>query len=252
MAMAEEAKVKTLKKALDILSCFSVATPELGISEISERLDLYKSNVHNIISTYEQFGYIERNTENGKYRLGTKILELSYIINSNLGLHNAIQPPMSALSVEVNEVIYFAVPKGARIMYLEGVYPATSFNARSMAGETAEMYCTSLGKAILAFLPPDQAIKAISEQSMRAHTPNTITDRNALLNELELTRKRGYSIDNMEHEFGIKCVGVPVFRRDGSLLGAMSISGPSLRVEDRIEEYAEKLHTASQKISLRT
>ncbi|MFD0717242.1 IclR family transcriptional regulator [Paenibacillus sp. GCM10027626] len=250
--MSEEVKVKTLKKALDILECFSVSTPELGISEISERLGLYKSNVHNIISTFEQCGYIERNEENGKYRLGTKILELSYIINSNLGLHNAIHPPMSALSGEVNEVVYFAVPKGARIMYLEGVYPVNSFSARSMVGETAEMYCTSIGKAILAFLPPDQAIRAISEQSMQRHTPNTITDRSALLDELELTRKRGYSIDNMEHEFGIKCVGVPVFKRDGSLLGAMSISGPSLRVEDRIEEYAEKLHAFSQKISLRT
>jgi len=87
---------------------------------------------------------------------------------------------------------------------------------------------------------------------MTMHTPNTITDRDALLEELELIRRRGYSIDNMEHEFGIKCVGVPVFKRDGSLLGAMSISGPSLRLDDRtVEAYAEKLRTYSQKISLR-
>ncbi len=250
--MSEEVKVKSLKKALDILECFSVTTPELGISDISERLGLYKSNVHNIISTFEQCGYIEKNNETGKYRLGTKILEMSYIINTNLGLHNAIHPPMSTLSGEINEVVYFAVPKGSRIMYLEGVYPVNSFSARSMVGETAEMYCTSLGKAILAFLQPDLAIRAISEQSMQRHTPTTITDRSALLDELELTRKRGYSIDNMEHEFGIKCVGVPVFKRDGSLLGAMSISGPSLRMEDKLEVYAEKLHNFSQKISLRT
>jgi len=250
--MTEEAKVKTLKKSLDILECFTIATPELGISEISERLELYKSNVHNIISTFEQGGYIERNPETGKYRLGTKILELSYIINANLGLHNAIHPPMSALSGEINEVVYFAVPKGPRVMYLEGVYPVNSFNARSMVGETAEMYCTSIGKAILAYLPPDQAIKAISEQSMIKHTANTITERGALLDELEAIRKRGYSIDNMEHEFGIKCVGVPVFRRGGSLLGAMSVSGPSPRLEEKIEEYAAKLHAYSQKISLRT
>lgn len=250
--MTEEIKVKTLKKALDILECFSVTTPELGISEISDRLGLYKSNVHNIITTFEQCGYIEKNEETGKYRLSTKILELSYIINTNMGLHNAIHPPMSALSSEVNEVVYFAVPKGSRILYLEGVYPVNSFSARSMVGETAEMYCTSIGKAILAYLQPDQAIRAISEQSMQRHTPTTITDRTALLDELDITRKRGYSIDNMEHEFGIMCVGVPVFKRDGSLVGAMSISGPSLRMENRIEEYAEKLHSFSQRISLRT
>jgi len=250
--MSEEVKVKSLKKALDILGCFSVRTPELGISEISDQLGLYKSNVHNIISTFEQLGYIEKNPMNGKYRLGMKILELAYIINSNLGLHKVILPPMSELSAEVNEVVYFAVPKDSYILYLEGVYPANSYSARSMVGETAEMYCTSLGKAILAFLPPDQAIRAIHEQSMRRHTENTIVDRSVLLEELELIRKRGYSIDNMEHEFGIRCVGVPVFKRDGTLLGAMSISGPSPRIDDgKIELYAEKLRSYSQKISMR-
>jgi len=250
--MEEEAKVKTLRKSLDVLECFSVSAPELGISEISKQLGLYKSNVHNIVSTFEQCGYIERNPETGKYRLGMKILELAYIINSNLGLHNVIHLPMSALSVEVNEVVYFALPKDPCVIYLEGVYPVNSYSARSMVGVTAEMYCTSLGKAILAYLPPDRAIKAIDEQSMTRHTPNTITDRNVLLDELELTRRRGYSIDNMEHDYGIKCVGVPVFKRDGSLLGAMSISGPSLRFDDQtVEHFAEKLRAYSQKISLR-
>ncbi|WP_168119988.1 IclR family transcriptional regulator [Paenibacillus sp. HB172176] len=250
--MPEEPKVKTLKKALDVLEVFSVSTPELGISEIGEKLGLYKSNVHNIISTFEQCGYIERNPDTGKYRLGTKILELAFVINSSLGLHNMIYPPLSQLSSEVNEVIYFAVPRASHILYLEGVYPANSYSVRSMTGETAEMYCTSLGKAILAYLPPDQAMKAISEQSMTSYTPNTITERSALLHELDLIRGRGYSVDNMEHEFGIKCVGVPVFKRDGTLLGGMSISGPSLRFDDSmIEDYAAKLRACSQKISLR-
>ncbi|MEK5645689.1 IclR family transcriptional regulator [Paenibacillus rhizosphaerae] len=250
--MTEEVKVKTLKKALDVLGCFSASVTELGISEISEKLGLYKSNVHNLVSTFEQFGYMEKNPDNGKYRLGMKVLELAYIINSNLGLHNLIYPPMRALSTEINEVVYFALPKEPLIIYLEGVYPSSSYSSRSMVGETAEMYCTSLGKAILANLPPDRAVKAIAGQSMAVYTPNTITEKDILLDELELTRKRGYSIDNMEHEFGIKCVGVPVFKRDGSLLGAMSISGPSLRLDDQtVKEYAEKLRTSSQKISLR-
>ncbi|MFS0725212.1 IclR family transcriptional regulator [Paenibacillus sp. 1P07SE] len=244
--------MKTLKKALDVLEIFSVSAPELGISEIGEKLGLYKSNVHNIVSTFEQCGYIERNPESGKYRLGMKILELAFVINSSLGLHNMIYPPLSELSSEVNEVVYFAVPRIPHVLYLEGVYPANSYSVRSMTGETAEMYCTSLGKAILAYLPPDEAMKAIGMQSMTAHTPNTITDRSALLHELDTIRSRGYSIDNMEHEFGIKCVGVPVFKRDGSLLGGMSISGPSLRMDDSTTQaYALKLRSCSQKISMR-
>lgn len=250
--MEEEVKVKSLQKALSVLECFTVKTPELGITELSEKLGLYKSNVHNLISTFEKCGYVEKNPVNNKYRLSFKILELAYVINSNLGLHGIIHPYMSSLSAEVNEVVYFALPKGGMIIYLEGAYPSSSYAARSMIGETAEMYCTSLGKAILAFLPPNEASIAINEQSMTVFTPNTIASHDALINELEVVRNRGYSIDNMEHEFGIKCVGVPVFRRNGTLLGAMSISGPSPRFDDQvIEAYASKLRRCSQQISLR-
>lgn len=248
--MNENVKVKSLKKALDILNCFSTQKPELGITEISEQLNLYKSNVHNIIQTFEQCGYVEKNPENNKYHLGMKILELSYIINSNLGIHKIFYPYMSSLSNELNEVLYFAVPQGNRILYLEGTYPTASYSARSMVGETAEMYCTSLGKAILAFLHPDQQEKVIYSQSMKAFTRNTIVDFNKLQEELSLVKKRGYSLDNMEHELGIRCIGVPVYRRDGSLIGAISISGPSPRItDDVIETYADKLKICSEEIS---
>ena len=172
------------------------------------------------------------------------------MINSNLGLHKIIHPYMSSLSNEINEVVYFALQKESMIIYLEGAYPSSSYSARSMVGETAEMYCTSLGKAILAYLPEDSLLKALSGQSMTIYTPNTLKDKESLLNELKIIRERGYSIDNMEHEFGIKCVGVPVFKRDGALLGAISVSGPSLRFDDKtIEEYAQKLKACSQEIS---
>lgn len=248
--MNEEIKVKSLKKALDVLDCFTAKTPELGITEISTQLDLYKSNVHNIIQTFEQCGYIEKNPDNNKYHLGMKILELSYVINTSLGIHKIIHPFMSALSNEINEIVYFAIPKEGRILYLEGTYPTTSYSARSMVGETAEMYCTSLGKAILAFLPLKQQEEAIAAQSMTSYTSSTIQTRQQLTEELISIKERGYSLDNMEHEIGIRCIGVPVYKRDGNLIGAVSISGPSPRItNDIVEIYADKLKACSREIS---
>lgn len=245
------ATVKTLAKALSVLECFTRETPELGVTAISNRLGLHKSNVHNILSTFEHCGYIERNEQGGKYRLGYKILELSHVINLNLGLHKVVVPFMKALADEVGETVYFAVPKDEMIIYLDGAYPSSSFAIRSMMGEKAEMYCTSLGKAMLAFLPPDKAAIAINRQSMAAFTDTTITDVMALIQELDSVRVRGYSIDNMEHELGIRCVGVPVFSRDGALVGALSISGPSPRITDEaIERYALRLKTIAQQISV--
>ena len=250
--MEEEAKVKSLAKALRVLECFSVKEPELGITELSQRLGLNKSNVHNIISTFEKNGYIEQNPETNKYHLGLKILELSRVISAHLGLSSIVGPLIRPLADELGEVIYFAIPKNPKVLYLDGAYPLQTLNPRSMQGETAEMYCTALGKVMLAYMPADEVTQCLAQQSMKAFTPYTITDREALIMDLEQIRAKGYSIDNMEHSFGIKCVGVPVFKSNGQLLGALSISGPSLRFDDKIiPEYASKLTTCSQTISMR-
>lgn len=250
--MEKEAKVKSLYKALQVLECFSVEQPELGITQISDALGLYKSNVHNILTTFEQCGYIEKNPETNKYRLGFKILELSYILNSNLGLHNIVNPIISALSSELNEIVYFAIPRDGKVFYLDGAYPNAAFPVRSMMGETADMFCTALGKVMLAFSPDEEQEALLQMQTVRSFTPNTITDMDMLRIELAAIRNQGYSIDNMEHEYGIKCVSVPIFNRDQSLFGAVSASGPSLRMSNEtIGAYAKILQEYSQRITAR-
>ena len=244
-------KVKSLAKALNILECFNLQERELGITEISKRLGLYKSNVYNIVSTLEQKGYLEKNEQNNRYHLGFKILELSYIINSNLGIHKVVKPIMQALANQVKETVYFVEPKDGKIIYLDGAYPVSAYAVRAMLGENAEMYCTSLGKAILAFLPPGEAARALGQQSMKPYTANTITDMEKLTIELDRIRQQGYSVDNMEHEHGIRCVGVPVFDHEGKLRGAISISGPSPRLDNNvIKDYARRLTIVAQQISI--
>lgn len=250
--MEKELKVKSLQKALTILNCFTFEHPELGITEISEMLKLNKSNVYNIVSTFEQCGYLQKNTKTNKYQLGFRILELSRVINVHLGFSGIVNPVIKRLADELNEVVYFAIPKENKVLYIEGAYPTSHLNVRAMLGETAEMYCTALGKVMLAFMPPDDSIRHLERQSMTAFTQNTITDRTILINELQDIRKKGYALDNMEHEFGVKCVSVPVFNRDVELIGAISVSGPSLRFsEETITDYAGRLTVAAQTISMR-
>lgn len=245
-------KVKSLQKALSILECFTVSRPELGITEIGEILELNKSNVHNIISTFEKCGYIQKNPKTNKYQLGYRILELSRVINAHLGLSDIVSPIIKKLADDLDEIVYFAIPREHMVLYIEGAYPSVALNIRTMLGETAEMYCTSLGKAMLAFMPPDVSVQCIAKQSMVTFTHNTITDRAVLISELNEIRRCGYSIDNMEHEYGIKCVGVPVFNRNAEMIGAVSVSGPSLRFgEESIAGFASKLTACAQTISMR-
>lgn len=244
-------KVKSLQKALEILNCF-IIKPKLGVTEISEMLDLNKSNVHNILSTFKEVNYLEQDEETGKYQLGVGIFALCQSVGDRFNVRKIVMPFMQEIADRTGEMVYLAVPHEDEVIYLEAMYPVESFNLmRVILGERARMYCTGIGKAVLAFLPEAVREEYIGRK-LTAYTEHTITDRDTLREELRRTRERGYSVDHMEHEFGVKCVGMPIFNRKGEVEAAISVSGPSLRFSgERIEEIAKIMKTYVEKIQER-
>ncbi len=222
--------VKSLFKAMAVLDCFSVEEPELGISEIARRLGLQKSTVFNILNTLQQCGYLIKNPENSKYGLGLKVLHLAYIVSSHQGLRDTFLPYINEIAKVTHETCYFGIPDHGEVLYIEAAYPSNQQQTRNILGERAPLYCTGLGKALLAFMPQDEQ-EAVLSSPMRAFTGCTVTDPAALRVQLQEVRTNGYAVDNMEHEFGIRCVAVPVFSRSGNVLAAVSVSGPSPRFD---------------------
>ena len=233
--MEKEFTVKSLAKAIHVLECFSLQEPELGVTEISRKLGMLKTTVFNILNTFEQLGYIVQNPKTGKYYLGTKVLSLSYIVNNHMGLRERFLPYLEQIAAACGEVCYFGVPEGHEVLYIESIYPPGQARLRNLLGERAPMHCTGLGKAMLAYMPQ-------TDIPLPSFTPQTICDPNILQKALADIRERGYAIDNMEHEVGIKCVAVPVFGTDGRVIAAVSVSGPSMRFDDRtIEAHAKTM-----------
>lgn len=246
--MSQEPKVKSLYKALQILDCFTVQKPEWGITEISEQLGLYKSNVFNIVDTFVQAGYLERNPENEKYRLGYKVLELSQVLSSNISFRSTILPFMQELANTINETVYLGIPNDTEVIYLDSAGPKHQLMTRSMLGVKAPLYCTGIGKAMLAYLPEGK-VDAVIAKGLTRYTEQTITDPDQLREDLSATRMRGYSIDNMEHEYGIKCIGMPLINKKKEVVAGISISGPSLRFDETaILQYSDYLTAAAQAI----
>ncbi len=236
----ETSKVKSLSKALKVLECFNSNTPELGITQISKMLNLNKSNVFNIITTFEQDGYLEKDENTGKYHLGLKLLEFSFVINEHIGYQRLLYDIMKDVSKKLNAITYFAILKNDMVFYLCNSYPPAelySYPFRTIIGEKAPLYCTSLGKAMLAFLPQEDIERYICTFEKIKYTENTLTDEAELRNEIVLTRSRGYSLDNEEHEYGIKCIGVPVFSANGALKGAFSASSSTFSFSEENMEY---------------
>lgn len=243
-------KVKSLEKALKILECFTVEQPELGIAQIAETLDLYKGNVHNIVSSFEKMGYLEQNPINKKYRLGMKLLEFTYIINSNIHYQNFVYDIICEIAAELSCRVYFAIPKNNKVFYLNNAHYPTKYHVtpyRIIIGETAPMYCTSLGKAMLAFMSKDKQ-EEILALPRKKFTRNTILELSDLKTELQTIRNQGYAIDDAEHEQGIKCLGVPVISR-GEVVAALSVSMSKPEFDDAmINKYYSHLLRAANEI----
>lgn len=240
-------KVKSLGKALEILEIFSEQPCEYGVSDLARKTGLPKSSIHNILSTFSFYGFLQYNKKTQMYQLGYKALELGNTFQKKDYFISVLQPFMSEISEQTDECVFLAKQSGSRVVYLDALYPENTFG-RNIIGVKAPMYCTGIGKAMLAFCD-DAFIADILASPLETYTAYTLIDRNALMNEILSIRKNGYAVDNMEHEFGIKCVAVPIFSLNGELLGGLSVSGPSLRFPpETIEKYSELLKNVAQEV----
>ena len=228
-----EPKVSSLAKALHVLECFTVDEPELGITEISTKLGIGKSNAHNIISTY---------------CLGYKLLEHAFIINQHLGYPRAVYDLLLETAERTDQIVYFGIPYGTDVLYLYVAHPIARMKElpyREMLGEKSPLCTTSIGKAMLANMPEEEWPERITKD-LKKYTENTITDPYEIILELRRTRQRGYAIDDEEHEYNVRCVGVPVYNSAGQLIAGMSTSGPAQVMTDaKLMENAEILQSAA-------
>ena len=236
----EEPKVKSLLKAMNLLDMFLLPPYEYGVSDLAREFNYPKSTVHNIFSTFALYGLLKYDDSTQKYRLGAKAAELGNAFRKNNTTISIMHPHLCKISEKLKETVFLATLSEDEVLYIDAsISPFSSTN--NVVGIRAPLYCTGIGKAMLACLD-DQTINRILSKPMKSFTPDTKTTPEELWNDIYFTRENGYSIDNMEHEFGVKCVAVPLLNQAGHLKGAISVSGPSLRFQDdTICEYAKIL-----------
>ncbi|MFQ5835288.1 MAG: IclR family transcriptional regulator [bacterium] len=242
--------MKSVKKAIEVLEALAKTENGVGITQLSRELNLPKSTIHQVLSTLKSVRFVEQSPEDKKYHLGLRIFELGNIVQSQLQLRKIAHSYLYSLSRKTNETTYLVVLENGGIVYIDCVESTARLRARPLFGERVPLHCTSLGKAIMAFLPEEKINEIIQEDGLEQFTDNTITDPQVLKRELKEIRKRGYAIDNMEHEEGICCVGAPIRNHRKEVFAAISVSGPSQRFDPpRIQAMAKLVMETSQEIS---
>jgi DNA-binding IclR family transcriptional regulator len=243
--------VKSVVRVMQILDTLS-AEDSLSITEISTKLGSPKSSIHDIVSTLLTTGILEKDLDRNRYRLGLKLFELGNQAKENLEIRQVAVPVLKALHERLDETIYLTVLDGREVLYVECFESTKRLRTYSVIGVRAPLHCTSVGKVILAFMDEDAVEEVVQSMGLPRFTEATISDREKLDTELAKIRRRGYAIDNMEHEEGVRCLGAPVRNHTGEVLASISVSGPSQRLTvDRIEEIAPLVMNTAEEISKR-
>lgn len=220
---------QTVLKALDVLECLAVAEGAQTAQEVALGCGLSRTTAHRLLTTLLTRGYVASAGE-GQYRLGPGLLHLSHSLLDRFDLPAVAKPELREICRLCDETAYLAILDGGEILYLDRVESSHSIRLRSSVGTRGPLHCTSLGKAILAFLPPDERAALLDRTVLARRTARTITDRAALEAHLCLVRERGFAIDDIENEEGVRCLSAPVFGHDGRVCAAVSVSGPAFRL----------------------
>jgi len=162
--------MKFIKKVIEVLDALAKEENGIGVSQLSRELNLPKSTVHEILSAFKEVRFVEQNSENKKYRLGLRIFELGNIVQSQLQLRKIAHPYLYNLSRKTNETTYLVVLEGNRIVYIDCVESTARLRAHPLFGNRVPLHCTSVGKAIMAFLPEEKINKIIHQNGLERFT----------------------------------------------------------------------------------
>jgi DNA-binding IclR family transcriptional regulator len=232
-------RIRAVERALELMEAFSVEEPELSLKQLSGRIGLNTSTVFRLLATLQARGYVEHSRENGRYRLGPAVLGPSGVYLAQADMRRRLLPLLAALRDDCRETVHLASldRRQMEVIYLEkleGLLPIGLMGSR--VGGRSPAYCTGLGKAMLAHEPSEAARAFYEAHGLPAHTPQTITTWEVLSGELAKIKRRGYALDNTEHEPDVMCVAAPVWNHRGEVVGAISVAGPAERIDMLIAE----------------
>jgi DNA-binding IclR family transcriptional regulator len=256
----ETLPAKAVVKTMKILECLSHER-SFGITEIARRvsagtggLRTNKSTVYRFLTSLEKLGFVRQDPETGKYGLTSKLVQIGMSALDQLDLWREAQPVLKEVGRITGETVHLATLDEDRLVYVGKIESVKTLRVSMMSrvGATAPTYCTGLGKALLAHLPPQKVDQVLARERMVRLTARTITRRSDLERELSAIRAQGYAMDDEEHEIGVRCVAAPVRDNQGIVCAAISVSVPVVRLPDReIPRLRKIIIRAAEEISAR-
>ena len=243
--------LSSLGNALRIIKCFTVDEPEKGVTEIAQSLHLSKSTVHRVLATLAEDGFVRKDDKTHRYRLGLSVLSLAGVLMSNLEIYREGQHLLEEFVNRFDESVHLAVLEGHNTVYVSKLESKHPVKILTHLGRKNPLHCTSSGKVILAFQPP-QMIDEVIALGLTEYTKMTITDSQVFRKHLDGIREAGFATSCGELREGVSSVAVPVRDYTRQVVGAVTVVGPTPRfTEQKMDVFAKQLQRVGEEISAR-
>lgn len=245
-------EIRSVAKAIRLLEALANDPSPIGVSELGRQLDMDKASVSRMLRTLEQAGFVSQDRNTQRYGLGVALLAMGQKALRRVDLRDAARPSLENLAKTTGECAHVAMMVAERSFYLDQVIPERGVGVDSPVGSLAPLHCTALGKVLLAFQSKEELRRISGTMTFEVFTRRTITDPVSFANHLAEVRRTGIAYDDEEFSIGVRCLAAPVFRHDGTVRGAIGISGPSPRVsDDRLRAWESLVREEANAVSLR-
>ena len=228
----EEKQKKTIRsviKAFDVIDYMALSEKELGVTEISEALNYGVSATYHLLNTLKECNIIEQNETTKKFKLGLKLWQIGMRAYEQNDISIILKPYLRKLKELTGETSNLTILDNNQIVYIAQEESNRLLKMFTKIGVSAPLHCTGAGKILLAYQPESKQDHILDSIELTKYTNKTITDKDKLMEEIDLIKKQGYGLDDEEREIGVSCIGAPIFGVNNEIISCISISGPKSR-----------------------
>ncbi len=248
---------QSLERGLAILSAFTPDRPALGISELARKLGLTRSTTHRYVATLATLGYLHQDDSTRKYRLGPRVLDLGFSVLGSLELREIAAPHLRRLTDATGHTSNLAIRDDTDVILIDrvrgrpGRYHHLEYTLH--IGSRLPSYCSSTGKALIAFLPRRDLDRLLDRIELVRRGPRTVTDKRALLADLEEVRRTGVATNDEELDSALRSIAAPVLSRSGEVVAAVNVSIPwsPVAMNELVTELGPAIRAAARQIAAR-
>src|SRR5438552_15811384 len=241
--------ITSLQRGLRLLQLFAQSERGLTAKQVTKLSGLPFSTVHRFLVNLETAGYLNCSCE-GVYYLGVACFEVGQAAVGQLHIRRRTLPCLQALNQQTRGTIHLTVRHGLFAVYVEKLDSPEQLRIHSRIGASVPLYCTAVGKVMLAFTPQEEREKLLRQLELKRLTPNTVGNMQELRTELYRVEKNGYACDLEEHELHIRCIAAPIWDHTGGIHASLSITAPMVRMPvSRLRQLAPLIQQAGLRIS---